>query len=75
VPYVGMAVTNCHFGYPRCKAKKHLRSIDPHVQNGAVTVLLTIFPIQAANISVVHSSNYITGQLWYLQDPKSLTLR
>jgi len=68
IPYVWVAATNRHLSYPRCIAKNHWRSIDTHFQNGAVTVLLTVLPIKAANTSVMDSSNQINGQLPYWKD-------
>jgi len=50
------------------------RSIDAHAQNGAVTVLLSLWPIKAGNMSVIHNNDQVTGELPYLQDHKSLTL-
>jgi len=50
------------------------RSVDAHAKNGAVTVLLSYLPINAANTSVMHKNDQVTGELTYLQDHKSLTL-
>jgi len=68
IPYVWMAATNRHFGYPRCTAKNRWRSVDAHFQNGVVTLPLAILSIKAANTLVLHNSNEITFQLLYLQD-------
>jgi len=51
------------------------RCFDTHSQNCAVSVLLFLLPIQAANRSVVHNSDHITVQWPYLHDHKSLMLR
>ena len=69
VPYLWMAATNRHFGYPRCKAPNHWCLVNGHFQNGAVTSPIAIFPITAANTLVTHSSKQITFQLQYLHDP------
>jgi len=42
--------------------------------NGAVTMLLSLWPIKAANMSVMLNNDQVTGELLYLQDHKSLTL-
>jgi len=70
-----MAATNCNTNYPRCKVKNRWHCIDALSQNAAVTVLLSLLPIRAANASVMHNSNRITVWLPYLQHHKSLTLR
>jgi len=51
------------------------RSVDAHAKNGAVTVLLSLLPIKAANTCVMHNNDQVTGELPYLQDHKLLTLR
>ena len=40
-----------------------------------MTVLLSLLPREAANRSVIHNIDQVTGELLYLQDHKSLTLR
>jgi hypothetical protein len=40
-----------------------------------VTVLLSLLPIKAANTSVMHNNDEVTGELLYLHNHKSLTLR
>ena len=49
--------------------------MDAHAKNGAMTVLLCLLPITAANTSGMHNINQVTGELQYLQDHKLLTLR
>jgi len=42
---------------------------------GAMTMLLSLLPIKAADILGMRDSNHINVQLPYLQDQKSLMLR
>jgi len=74
MPHLWMSATNCHLDDPGCKAKNRGHSIDPHIQNGAVTVSLSLFPIKAANTLIMHNSEQLTFYLPYLQDQKSWTL-
>jgi len=74
IPYLWMGATNCHWVYPRCKARNHWHSVDAHTQTGALTVLLAILPIKAANTLVMHSSNQIIFDIRDLQDHKRLIL-
>jgi len=50
------------------------RSVDAHFQNGEVTVLLSVLPINTANMFVLNGRDQINTELPYLQDQKSLTL-
>jgi len=61
--------------YRTYKTTNRWRSVDTHAQNRAVTMLLSRLPIDAANTSVMHKNDQVTGELPYLQDHKSLTLR
>jgi len=70
-----MAATSRNITYSRCKADNRWRSVDAHAKNGALTVLLSLLPIEAANTSVMHNIDQVTGELLYLQHHKSLTLR
>jgi len=45
-----------------------------YFQNWAVTVMLSILPIKAANMLIMHNSDKITIKLPYLQDQNSLML-
>ena len=69
-----MAATSRDITYSGCKAKNRSRSVDAHAKTGAVTLLLSLLPIEAANTSVMHNNDQVTGDLPYLQDHKSLTL-
>jgi len=69
-----MSATNRNTNYPRCEAKNCWSSVDPHSQTGAVTVLLSLFTIEAANTSVMHNSDQITVYLTYLHDHKWLSI-
>jgi len=55
-----MSTTNRNINYPRHETKNRWPSVDTHIQNGAVTMLLTLMRIKAANISVMHSRDQIT---------------
>ena len=70
-----ITMTKTLVNYRTYKTTNGLRSIDAHAENGAVTVLLSLLPIQAANWSVMHNNDQDTVELPYLQDHKSLTLR
>jgi hypothetical protein len=61
--------------YHSYKTKNCWRSVDPHFQNGAVTMSLAVLPIKAVSTTVMLDSDEITSQLRYLQDQKSLKLR
>ena len=69
-----MSAANRNPNCPRCKAINCWRSVDPDSQTGAVTLLVALSPIQAANMSVIHTRDQITVQLPYLEDHKSLML-
>jgi len=60
--------------YQWLKAKNHWRSIDAHFYEGAQSVLLSSFPVKAANTLIIHRNNHIAFDLPDLQDQKSLTL-
>jgi hypothetical protein len=49
--------------------------MDAHGKNRAVTVLLSLLPIKAANTTIMHINGQVTGELPYLHDHKSLMLR
>jgi len=70
-----MSATNRNINYPRCKAQHRWCFIDAHSKNGVVTVLLSLSPIKAANMSVMNNSDHVTRELPYLQDHKSFTHR
>jgi len=69
-----MPATNQNLDSSRCKAKNRWCSVDAHAQNGAVTVLLSLLLITAANWSILPNSNQINYQIPYLQHQKLLTL-
>jgi len=70
-----MSTTNQNINYPKCEANNRLRSFDAHSQHAAGSMLLSLLPIKAVNISVMHYSNQNVLELPYLQNHKSLTLR
>jgi len=74
IPHVCISATNRHLDYPRCKAHNCWCSFNKHFQDPAVTVALSLMPMKATNILVMHNSNHMTVELPYLQDRKSLTL-
>jgi len=61
-----MTGTNRHIGYTTYTPKKHLQSVDAHVQNGAGNLFYTVLPRNAAIKLVIDSSNQVTFQLPYL---------
>jgi hypothetical protein len=61
--------------YRTYRTTNRWRSVDAHAKNGAVNILLSLLPIKAANMSVMHKNYQVTGELPYLQDHKLLTLR
>jgi hypothetical protein len=67
-------MTKTLVNYRTYKNTNHWRFVDAHAKNGAVTVLVSLLPIEAANTSVMHNNDQVTGELPYLQDDKSLTL-
>ena len=52
--------TKSLLNYRTYRSTNRWHFIDTHSQNGAVTVLLAVLPIQAANTSVMHKSDQIT---------------
>ena len=55
ISYQWMSAINWNLDCPRCKAKNCWYSVNTHSQNGAVTVLLSLLPIKAANTSLMHN--------------------
>jgi hypothetical protein len=70
-----ITTTKSLVNYRTFKSTNRGCSVDPHAKNGAATVLLSLLPIKATNMSVMHNNYQVTGDLPYLQDPKLLTLR
>jgi hypothetical protein len=68
VPYWVISATNPHLHDPRCTANWHWPSVDTHFQNGALTVILVLWPILAANLLGMHNRNQITFHLSWLQE-------
>jgi len=75
IPHLWMFANNHHLGYSRCKDKSCWSSIDIHFQNGAVTMLLSLWPVQAATTSVMHNSDHFAFQFPYSHSQQSFTLR
>jgi len=69
-----VTTTKSVVNYRTYKTTNRWRSVDPHAENGAVTVLLSLLPIEAANTSIMHNNDQGTSELPYLQDHKLLTL-
>jgi len=69
-----MSATNRQLDNRRCKAKNRWPSVDVHIQNGAMTVSLSISPIMAAITSIMPNQYQITLWLADLEDWKLLTL-
>jgi len=68
-------MTTLLVNYRTYKTTNRERCIDARARNAVVTVLLSLLPMKAANTSVMHKNDQVTGELPYLQDHKSLTLR
>jgi len=68
-------MTKLLVNYCTYKTTYRWHSVDAHTMNGAVTMLLSGLPTKAANTSVMHKNDQVTGELPYLQDHESLTLR
>jgi len=60
-----MSATNQNITYLRCQAKNDGRSIGAHPKNGAVSMLLYLLPIEAANTSVMYNNDQVTSELPY----------
>jgi hypothetical protein len=75
ISHIWMSATNRNISYSWYTAKDRWRSVDAHAKNGAVTVLLSLLPVKAANTTVMHNNDQVTGELPDIQDHKSLTLR
>jgi len=69
-----ITATKLPFNYCTYKTRNCWRSVDAHFQNLAVTVSLSLLPIMAANMMIMHNSKQITTKLPYLQDQKLLRL-
>jgi len=63
------------FDYQWWKAKNCWRSVDTHFHEGARSVSLSVFPIEAANTFNIYRNDHIAFDLRDLQDQKLLTLR
>jgi len=70
-----ITMTKSPVNYHTNKTTNRWRSVDAHAKNGAVTVLLSVLPINAASTSVTHNNNHVMGELPYIQDHESLMLR
>jgi len=62
------------FDYQWWKAKNRCHSIDAHLNEGARSVSLYVFPIKAANTLIINRNDHIASDLADLQDQQSLTL-
>ena len=51
------------------------RSVNAHAKNAAVTMFVSLLAIKAANTSVMQNNDQVTGEIPYMQDHKSLTVR
>jgi len=61
-----ITTTKSLVNYRTHKTRNRWRSVDAHAQNAAVTVMLSLFPINAASMSVMHNNDQVTGELPYL---------
>jgi len=62
------------FDYQWWMDKNCWRSVDAHFHEGAWSMSLSFFPIEAANTLNIYRNDHIAFDLHYLQDQKSLTL-
>jgi len=62
------------FNYLTYKTKNCWGSVDAHFQDWAGSMSLSVWPLKAANTSLMHNKEQITFQLSDLHDEKSLTL-
>jgi len=70
-----ITVTKSLVNYRTYKTTYLWRTFDADAKNGAVTAWLSLLPIQAASMSVMHNNYQVTGKFPYLQDHTSLILR
>jgi hypothetical protein len=61
--------------YPRYMTKNSRHAVDAHFHHGAVSVLLYLLPIKAANTSFMTICNLSLRRSPEIHDPQSLTLR
>jgi len=69
-----LTMTKSLFHHHTYKTRNCWHSVGAHSQNWSVTVLLSLLWMKAANTLVMPNSDYVTIQLLYLQDQKSLML-
>ena len=74
IPWLWITASKSLPKQPTYKTKNHWCSVDPHFQQGAATVSLSLFPIKAADTLIMDNSKQIASQITYLHDQKSLTL-
>jgi hypothetical protein len=74
VSWLGIIVSKSLPNWLSYKTKSHWRSVDPHFQDVAVTMLVSLSPLKAADTLVMDNHKQIAVQLTYLQDKKTLTL-
>jgi len=67
--------TKSPFNYRTYKNKNRWCSVDAHFQSVAVILSVSLLPMKAANMLVMHNSEQISAQIPYLQDRKLLMLR
>ena len=60
-PDIWMSEMNCHTHCPRCNTNNGWNSVDTYFQIRAVTVVLALLPMKAANTWVVHASSVSNG--------------
>jgi hypothetical protein len=70
-----MSAINLNINDRRCESYNSWRSVDAHSQNGAMTVLLSLLPIKAANTWLMPNSDQSTVELPYLHNHESWMLR
>jgi len=60
--------------YTRCNTQIRWRSVDAHFQTGAVTMMLFLLHIKAADTSIMGKCHSIALGLYKMQHPRLLTL-
>ena len=75
IPHLWMAATDRHSDYQWWKTKNQWHSIDAHIQNGAGSLWLSLWPKEPADTTLKNSRKQSADRLQMMQDQKLLTLR
>ena len=74
IPHWWMAATDRHSDYQWCKTNNRWHSVDAQIQNGAVSVWLSLLHTNPANITLMIGRKWSPSRLRMMQYLKSLTL-